>query len=54
GWVEKVEENIVHIKPNATGLPLRVFSDNVVESSEVKSGISKIGDFELHDLVRLE
>ncbi|GKB60253.1 putative transcription elongation factor SPT5 homolog 1, partial [Tanacetum coccineum] len=106
GWVEKVEENTVHIKPNATDLPetvavnerelckyfepgnhvkvvsgaqegvtgmvitveghlvnivsdttkeaLRVFSDNVVESSEVTSGITKIGDFELHDLVQLD
>nr|GEV02403.1 putative transcription elongation factor SPT5 homolog 1 [Tanacetum cinerariifolium] len=106
GWVEKVEESTVHIKPNATDLPetlavserelckyfepgnhvkvvsgaqegvtgmvitveghlvnivsdttkeaLRVFSDNVVESSEVTSGITKIGDFELHDLVQLD
>ncbi|KAI7754771.1 hypothetical protein M8C21_033839, partial [Ambrosia artemisiifolia] len=106
GWVEKVEEGTVHIKPNAEGLlttlavnekelckyfepgnhvkvvsgaqegvtgmvvtvkghvvnivsdttkeVLRVFSDNVVESSEVTSGITKIGDFELHDLVQLD
>ncbi|KAK1436441.1 hypothetical protein QVD17_02221 [Tagetes erecta] len=106
GWVEKVEEGTVHIKPNAEGLPttlavsekelckyfepgnhvkvvsgtqegvtgmvltvqghlvnivsdttkevIRVFSDNVVESSEVTSGITKIGDFELHDLVQLD
>lgn len=106
GWVEKVEEDTVHIKPNAAGLPktlavsekelckyfepgnhvkvvsgategatgmvltvqghvvnivsdttkevLRVFSDNVVESSEVTSGITRIGDYELHDLVQLD
>ncbi|KAD1397643.1 hypothetical protein E3N88_42881 [Mikania micrantha] len=106
GWVEKVEEGTVHIKPDAKGLPatiavsekelckyfeqgnhvkvvsgtqegvtgmvvtvnghlvnivsdttkevLRVFSDNVVESSEVTSGITKIGDFELRDLVQLD
>ncbi|XP_076900340.1 putative transcription elongation factor SPT5 homolog 1 isoform X2 [Bidens hawaiensis] len=106
GWVEKVEEGTVHIKPNAAGLlttlavsekelckyfepgnhvkvvtgaqegvtgmvvtvaghlvnmvsdttkdVIRVFSDNVVESSEVTSGITKIGDFELHDLVQLD
>ncbi|KAK9071293.1 hypothetical protein SSX86_009861 [Deinandra increscens subsp. villosa] len=106
GWVEKVEEGTVHIKPKAEGLlttlavsekelckyfepgnhvkvvsgtqegvtgmvltveghlvnlvsdttkeVLRVFSDNVVESSEVTSGITKIGDFELHDLVQLD
>nr|XP_043635617.1 putative transcription elongation factor SPT5 homolog 1 [Erigeron canadensis] len=106
GWVEKVEEGTVHIKPSEEGLPrtlavserelckyfeqgnhvkvvsgaqegvtgmvvtveghvvnivsdttkevVRVFSDNVVESSEVTSGITKIGDFELHDLVQLD
>ncbi|KAI3768812.1 hypothetical protein L2E82_19647 [Cichorium intybus] len=106
GSVEKVEEDTVHIKPHAHGLPktlavserelckyfeignhvkvvsgaqegvtgmvvkaeghfinmvsdttkdvLQVFSDNVVESSEVTSGITKIGDFELHDLVQLD
>lgn len=33
---------------------LRVFADDVVESSEVTSGITRIGDYELHDLVLLE
>lgn len=106
GWVEKVEEDTVHIKPSEKGLPktlaisdkelckyfepgnhvkvvsgategatgmvvsveghvvnivsdttkelLRVFADNVVESSEVTSGIARIGDYELHDLVQLD
>ncbi|CAA0831668.1 Putative transcription elongation factor SPT5 homolog 1 [Striga hermonthica] len=106
GWVEKVEEDTVHIKPNEKGLPktlaindkelckyfepgnhvkvvsgasdgatgmvvsveghvvnivsdttkelLRVFADNVVESSEVTSGVTRIGDYELHDLVLLD
>ncbi|XP_051139431.1 putative transcription elongation factor SPT5 homolog 1 [Andrographis paniculata] len=106
GWVEKVEEDTVHIKPSEKGLPktlaisdkelckyfepgnhvkvvsgategatgmvvsveghvvnivsdttkelLRVFADNVVESSEVTSGITRIGDYELHDLVQLD
>ncbi|KAL1533523.1 putative transcription elongation factor SPT5 1 [Salvia divinorum] len=106
GWVEKVEEDTVHIKPNEKGLPktlaindkelckyfepgnhvkvvsgategatgmvvsveghvvnlvsdttkelIRVFADNVVESSEVTSGVTKIGDYELHDLVLLD
>ncbi|XAR49624.1 hypothetical protein NMG60_11032888 [Bertholletia excelsa] len=106
GWVEKVEENNVHIRPNAEGLPktlainekelckyfepgnhvkvvsgasegatgmvikveghvviilsdttkehIRVFADNVVESSEVTSGITRIGEYELHDLVMLD
>lgn len=31
-----------------------MFADDVVESSEVTSGITRIGDYELHDLVLLE
>ncbi|KAL3638889.1 hypothetical protein CASFOL_016796 [Castilleja foliolosa] len=106
GWVEKVEEDTVHIKPKEKGLPktlavsekelckyfepgnhvkvvsgvsegatgmvvsveghvvnlvsdstrgiIRVFADNVVESSEVTSGITRLGDYELHDLVHLD
>lgn len=37
-----------------SGLQIRVFSDDVVESSEVTSGITSIGGYELHDLVLLE
>ena len=33
---------------------LRVFAHNIVESSEVTSGITKLGEYELHDLVLLE
>lgn len=33
---------------------LRVFAHNIVESSEVTSGITKLGEYELHDLVTLE
>lgn len=33
---------------------IRVFADDVVESSEVITGVTKIGDYELHDLVLLE
>uniref|UniRef100_A0A5B7AL96 Transcription elongation factor SPT5 n=1 Tax=Davidia involucrata TaxID=16924 RepID=A0A5B7AL96_DAVIN len=106
GWVEKVEENTVHIRPNAEGLSstlavhekelckyfeagnhvkvvsgategttgmvitveghhvimlsdttkehVRVFADNVVESSEVTTGVTRLGDYELHDLVLLD
>ncbi|KAL6962354.1 hypothetical protein U1Q18_037311, partial [Sarracenia purpurea var. burkii] len=106
GWVEKVDEDNVHIRPNVEGLPktlavnekelckyfepgnhvkvvsgasegatgmvikveghvviilsdttkehIRVFADNVVESSEVTSGVTRIGDYELHDLVMLD
>jgi hypothetical protein len=31
-----------------------VFSSNIVESFEITSGITKLGDYELHDLVALE
>ncbi|XP_057533814.1 putative transcription elongation factor SPT5 homolog 1 [Amaranthus tricolor] len=106
GWVEKVEDGNVHIRPNEKGLPktlainekdlckyfepgnhvkvisgshegatgmvvkvdghvliiisdttkehIRVFADHVVESSEVTTGVTKIGDYELHDLVLLD
>lgn len=106
GWVEKVEDGNVHIRPNEKGLPktlainekdlckyfepgnhvkvisgshegatgmvvkvdghvliiisdttkehVRVFADHVVESSEVTTGVTKIGDYELHDLVLLD
>ena len=33
---------------------IRVFADHVVESSEVTTGITSIGNYELHDLVVLE
>ncbi|XP_072977351.1 putative transcription elongation factor SPT5 homolog 1 isoform X1 [Typha angustifolia] len=106
GWVEKVEEGTVHVRPKMTGLPktlafnekelckyfkpgdhvkvvsgvqegatgmvvkvdghvliilsdttkedIRVFADHVVESSEITTGITRIGDYELHDLVLLD
>ncbi|WOK96147.1 hypothetical protein Cni_G04854 [Canna indica] len=106
GWVEKVEEDTVHIRPKMTGLPktlafnekelckyfkpgdhvkvvsgvqegatgmvvkveghvliilsdttkehLRVFADHVVESSEITTGVTRVGDYELHDLVLLD
>ncbi|MED6151687.1 hypothetical protein PIB30_084763, partial [Stylosanthes scabra] len=75
GWVEKVDEDNVHIRPEIKGLPktlavnerelckyfepgnhvkIRVFADDVVESSEVTTGITKIGDYELRDLVLLD
>ncbi|KAE8701807.1 putative transcription elongation factor SPT5-like protein 1 [Hibiscus syriacus] len=33
---------------------IRVFADDVVESSEVTTGVTKIGEYELHDLVLLD
>ena len=35
-------------------MQIRVFAHNIVESSEVTSGITKLGDYELHDLILLE
>ncbi|KAG1327069.1 Transcription elongation factor SPT5 [Cocos nucifera] len=106
GWVEKVEDDTVHIRPKMSGLPktlafnekelckyfkpgdhvkvvsgvqegatgmvvkveghvliiisdttkedIRVFADHVVESSEITTGVTRIGDYELHDLVLLD
>nr|GEY71307.1 putative transcription elongation factor SPT5 homolog 1 [Tanacetum cinerariifolium] len=54
GMVIAVEGHQVNIVSDTTKEALHVFSDNVVESSEVTSGISKIRDFELHDLVQLD
>lgn len=33
---------------------IRVFADHVVESSEITTGVTRVGDYELHDLVLLE
>ncbi|KAF6153369.1 hypothetical protein GIB67_003559 [Kingdonia uniflora] len=54
GMVVKVEGHVLIIISDTTKEDIRVFADNVVESSEVTSGITKIGDYELHDLVLLE
>ncbi|KAK2971843.1 hypothetical protein RJ640_027003 [Escallonia rubra] len=54
GMVLTVEGHLVNIVSDTTKEVLRVFSDNVVESSEVTSGITRIGDYELHDLVLLD
>ncbi|KAK4481332.1 hypothetical protein RD792_012217 [Penstemon davidsonii] len=54
GMVVSVESHVVNIVSDTTKELLRVFADNVVESSEVTSGITRIGDYELHDLVLLD
>nr|GEZ01856.1 putative transcription elongation factor SPT5 homolog 1 [Tanacetum cinerariifolium] len=43
GMVIAVEGRLVNIVSYTTKEALRVFSDNVVESSEVTSGITKVG-----------
>ncbi|XP_010245838.1 PREDICTED: putative transcription elongation factor SPT5 homolog 1 [Nelumbo nucifera] len=54
GMVVKVEGHVLIIVSDTTKEDIRVFADNVVESSEVTSGVTKIGDYELHDLVLLD
>ncbi|KAH7297506.1 hypothetical protein KP509_26G072300 [Ceratopteris richardii] len=51
GMVVKVDAHILVILSDTTKEDIRVFADNVVESSEVTSGLTKLGEFELHDLV---
>ncbi|KZV17344.1 suppressor of ty [Dorcoceras hygrometricum] len=54
GMVVSVQGHVVNIVSDTTKELLRVFADNVVESSEVTSGITRIGNYELHDLVLLD
>ncbi|KAF0931259.1 hypothetical protein E2562_002607 [Oryza meyeriana var. granulata] len=53
GLVVKVEGHVLIILSDTTKEHIRVFADHVVESSEVTTGITRIGDYELHDLVLL-
>ncbi|XVF39134.1 hypothetical protein PTKIN_Ptkin01aG0011300 [Pterospermum kingtungense] len=54
GLVVKVEQHVLIILSDTTKEHIRVFADDVVESSEVTTGVTKIGDYELHDLVLLD
>ncbi|XVF64412.1 hypothetical protein PTKIN_Ptkin09bG0167100 [Pterospermum kingtungense] len=54
GMVVKVEQHVLIILSDTTKEHIRVFADDVVESSEVTTGVTKIGEFELHDLVLLD
>ncbi|XP_065877417.1 putative transcription elongation factor SPT5 homolog 1 isoform X2 [Euphorbia lathyris] len=54
GMVVKVEQHVLIILSDTTKEHIRVFADDVVESSEVTTGITKIGEYELHDLVQLD
>ncbi|RZC57663.1 hypothetical protein C5167_004957 [Papaver somniferum] len=50
----KVNSNVLILVSDATREDISVFADNVVDSSEVASGATtRIGDYELHDLVML-
>ncbi|WRX30716.1 NGN domain - like 3 [Theobroma cacao] len=54
GMVVKVEQHVLIILSDTTKEHIRVFADDVVESSEVTTGVTKIGEYELHDLVLLD
>ncbi|GAB4845101.1 hypothetical protein Ancab_038507 [Ancistrocladus abbreviatus] len=54
GMVVKVEGHVLIILSDTTKEHIRVFADHVVESSEVTTGITSVGDYELHDLVLLD
>ncbi|XP_057873734.1 putative transcription elongation factor SPT5 homolog 1 [Cryptomeria japonica] len=54
GMVVKVENHVLVLVSDTTKEDIRVFADNVVESSEITSGVTKLGDYELHDLVQLD
>ncbi|CAM8979670.1 unnamed protein product [Rhodiola kirilowii] len=54
GTVVKVEGHVLIIVSDAAKEEIRVFADDVVESSEVTSGITKLGDYELRDLVLID
>ncbi|KAI4307181.1 hypothetical protein L6164_030396 [Bauhinia variegata] len=54
GMVVKVEQHVLIILSDTTKEHMRVFADDVVESSEVTTGVTRIGDYELHDLVLLD
>ncbi|KAK9160213.1 hypothetical protein Syun_006554 [Stephania yunnanensis] len=54
GMVVKVEGRVLILVSDTTKEDIRVLAENVVESSVVTTGITRIGDYELHDLVLLD
>ncbi|KAF2308837.1 hypothetical protein GH714_021617 [Hevea brasiliensis] len=55
GMVVKVEQHVLIILSDTTKEHVNsCFRDDVVESSEVTTGVTKIGEYELHDLVLLD
>ncbi|CAA7019681.1 unnamed protein product [Microthlaspi erraticum] len=54
GMVVKVDQHVLIILSDTTKEHVRVFADHVVKSSEVTTGVTKIGEYELHDLVLLD
>ncbi|XP_072952889.1 putative transcription elongation factor SPT5 homolog 1 [Typha angustifolia] len=54
GMIVKVEGHVLIVLSDTTKEHIRVFADHVVESSEITTGVTRIGDYELHDLVLLD
>ncbi|KAF3508382.1 hypothetical protein F2Q69_00001612 [Brassica cretica] len=53
GMVVKVDQHVVFLLTDTTKQQIRVFADHVVKSAEVTNGVTKMGEYELHDLVLL-
>ncbi|ESQ52016.1 hypothetical protein EUTSA_v10017893mg, partial [Eutrema salsugineum] len=53
GMVVKVDQHVLIILSDTTKEHIRVFADHVVRSTEMSNGVTKMGDYELHDLVLL-
>ncbi|XP_056861795.1 putative transcription elongation factor SPT5 homolog 2 isoform X2 [Raphanus sativus] len=53
GMVVKVDQHVLFILTDTTKQHIRVFADHVVKSAEVTNGVTKMGEYELHDLVLL-
>ncbi|KAJ3695944.1 hypothetical protein LUZ60_001321 [Juncus effusus] len=54
GMVVKVDGHVLTILSDVLKKHIDVFADDVVESSEITTGVTRIGDYELHDLVLLD
>ncbi|KAK8579903.1 hypothetical protein V6N13_143061 [Hibiscus sabdariffa] len=54
GMVVKVEQHVLIMLSDTTKEHICVFADDVVESSEVTTVVTKIGEYELRDLVLLD
>eukprot|EP00850_Spirogloea_muscicola_P005726 SM000026S08975 [mRNA] locus=s26:804898:812869:+ [translate_table: standard] len=54
GLLVSVQESVVVVLSDTTREQVKVLARDIVESSEVASGLTRIGEFELHDLVALD
>jgi transcription elongation factor SPT5 len=54
GMIVRADAESVIILSDSTREDIKVFTTNIVESSEVTSGLNKLGEYELHDLVLLD